>query len=537
MTIAQSRYQEWKKNGFAQTMDETQVDDCFYQELQFGTGGLRGKIGDGTNRMNSRVIIRATLGLAKYVNAQSSTPSVVIAYDSRQYSKDFALLSAQVLSSQGIKAYLFNQLTPTPVLSYAVRQLSATAGIVITASHNPKQYNGYKVYNQHGCQITDSDAQSITECIAKYGYFEQFTPNDSLVTVLDEQLLQRFVNGLFNYSYASVTCQPKIVYTPLCGTGLVPAKMLFSKMGLADVHVVAEQENPDETFATCPFPNPEEDTALALAYRDAERLNAELILATDPDADRLGVAERLPDGTIKRFSGHEVGLVLLQFVISQSQAMGKDLRGKHVFKTIVTTDLAKKMAVSHGIACGDVLTGFKYIGEKIDQLASEKDFLFALEDSCGYLVGAFARDKDAIGALMLVCEAKSYYKSQSKTLWQVLDEIYQQYGYEATRLNTILFEGSQGAQKKQKIIDDIRNKPFTHVDGKAVTRFVDYKKGVDGLPPSDVLQFVGDDFMFVIRPSGTEPKLKMYYFANGKTYLDAQRWLEIIEKQVQQRLV
>lgn len=533
-TIIQDRYLEWQQNNAVDNLDENEKIDCFYRELEFGTGGLRGKIGQGTNRMNFYTVGRATFGLAEYLLANYCSPSIAIAYDSRKFSKEFATLVAEIMSSKGVQVYIFSELMPTPVLSFAVRSLKTSAGVVITASHNPKAYNGYKVYNEKGCQITDEVAKEITNNINKFGYFNSYNKNESLIKYLDSATLKEFIKEVYKFSVYEIdkAYEPKVVYTPLCGTGRVPARLLFDKMGLSKVHVVKEQEMPDENFTTCPYPNPEEDEAMALAYRDAKEQSAELILATDPDADRVGVAERDENGNITRFTGNEVGFLLLDFVIKQKIKNGEDVKGKSIIKTIVTSDVGEKIAKKYSVNIVNVLTGFKYIGEQIDLLKTESDYIFGLEESCGYLAGTYARDKDSIGALMLVLQAKAYYKKQNKTLKEALNDIYEEYGYSATHLQSILFEGQDGAVKKDNIINAIRENPIKEICGKNIETFIDYKKGINGLPKSNVMEFSGNDFKFIIRPSGTEPKLKIYYFANGKTKEMAEQFLNKIVSEV-----
>ncbi len=535
MNSIEERYLEWKNHGCAGELTGEEKTDAFYKELEFGTGGLRGKLGQGTNRMNDKTVGRATFGLAAYLLEKNAAPSVVIGYDSRKYSREFARLAAEILSAKGIQVYLFEELMPTPVVSYAVRTLKTTSGIVITASHNPKVYNGYKVYNEKGCQITDGAAGEITKHIEACGYFTEYTPNAALITTIGEDILRDFISQVRKYSLYPIRpgSVPAMVYTPLNGTGRKPVAMLLESMGVQNVHVVAEQEYPDCEFTTCPSPNPEEDSALALAYRDAQAHNAALVLATDPDADRVGVAVRGGDGNMHRLSGNEVGLLLLEYVLSRKKEMGTLPENGTVVKTIVTSDLGSRIAAHYGVAVKDVLTGFKYIGEQIDLLADENDYLFGFEESCGYLAGPYARDKDAMGAVMLLVEAAAYYHAQGKTLLQVMDGIYEKYGYLQTALQSFLFEGAQGAAEKDALIARIRENPIAAVGTKPVTAFTDYKQGVDGLPKSDVMSFAGEDFKFIIRPSGTEPKLKSYYFAGGKTLAEAQDALKTLRAEVE----
>ncbi len=519
MTKEKRLYELWKENGAAPVMTDAEISDSFYKELEFGTGGLRGKIGAGTNRMNLQTVGRASLGLANYLASNNKNPSIAIAYDSRKFSKEFAAIAADIMSGLGIKVYLFSALTPTPVLSYAVRKLGASAGIVITASHNPKEYNGYKVYESHGCQITDAQADAIIAEINKLGYFESYEKNPSLINMLGEEMIKDFIKEVRNYSLFpdAKNFAPKIIYTPLHGTGRRPAEILFEEMGLKDITVVEEQREPDCEFTTCPYPNPEEDSALELAYKYAGEKNAELILATDPDADRVGVAERYDNGEIRRFTGNEVGLIMFNYILEKKAKDGTISKNASAVKTVVTTDIGRKIAEKYGVLIYDVLTGFKYIGEKMDTLASPSDYVFGFEESCGYLIGTYARDKDSIGALMLICEAKAYCKSKGITLADMLEAIYGEHGYETTHLQSILFEGQDGEVKKAAVIDKIRAEGIAEICGAKINVFNDYKNGLNGLPKSNVMEFISDNFKFIIRPSGTEPKLKIYYFAYGKT--------------------
>ncbi len=538
MDVIQNRYLEWRAQNCVGELTQEEKIDAFYKELEFGTGGLRGKLGEGTNRMNFQTVGRATLGLGEYLIKNNQSPKIAIAYDSRKYSKEFATLAADIMSGKGVEVYLFSTLMPTPVLSYAVRKLATTAGIVITASHNPKVYNGYKVYNEKGCQITDEAAKAITAEIEKQDYFYQVEANPARIHTLGEETLVEFIEEVYSYSLFGNSNEyaPKIVYTPLCGTGRRPAELLFEKMGIESVTVVEEQRMPDAEFSTCPYPNPEEDSALKLAYEYAEKCGAELILATDPDADRVGVAERDEKGNIRRFTGNEVGLILLNFFLERKRQEGSLPERATVIKTIVTSDLGRSIAQKYGVDCVDVLTGFKYIGEMMDRISQTSTFLFGFEESCGYLIGTYARDKDSIGALLWITEAKAYYKSQNKTLAEVMEDVYREHSYVATHLSSILFEGADGARKKEEIISAVRSNPMQEIVGKKVTSFKDYKTGIDGLPKSDVMEFSGEGFKLILRPSGTEPKLKIYYFVNGVTLEVAEALLKDIQAAFEERL-
>ena len=497
---------------------EADIEDRFYKELSFGTGGLRGVIGAGTNRMNVYSVKKATLGLADYLISTGST-SVVIAYDSRNKSSEFARLSAEVMSSKGIRAYLFSELTPTPVLSFAVRHLHADAGIVITASHNPKEYNGYKVYNAHGCQITDEAAAAITERILHCDYFDEFVPNQHLISTVEESVQNAFIDAIKYFSLSRIDpCNaPTIVYSPLNGTGRKYVQKILHEIGIERLHTVKEQELPDGDFTTCPYPNPEEKEALTLALRDATIYKADMVMVTDPDADRIGIAVPNEGGEYVLLNGNETGSILLYYILLKKSEEGTLSKGATVIKTIVTTDIIHDMAQEFGISVTEVLTGFKYIGEALDQTNL---YLLGLEESYGYLIGTHARDKDAVSAAMLIAEACAYFKEKGQTLLEVLDEIYQRYGYYQTALHSISMPGKDGMKKMKAILYRIRQAPPQSIDGRNLT-FDDFGKGIQGLPKSDVLRFQTEDLRMIIRPSGTEPKMKIYLQAKGSSKQNA----------------
>ena len=496
---------------------DKEIEDRFYKALSFGTGGLRGIIGAGTNRMNIYTVGKATFGLAEYLLATGGN-SIVIAYDSRNKSAEFARLSAEIMSYKGIKAYLFSELTPTPVLSFAVRHLKASAGIVITASHNPKEYNGYKVYNSLGCQITDEAAKAITAKINEYDYFNDFTPNENLIEVLDDSVKTAFLKAIKAFSLTKITEQnaPSIVYSPLHGTGRKYVQAILEKMGIKEVRTVKEQELPDGNFTTCPYPNPEEKAALTLALRDAEIYKPDLVMATDPDADRIGIAVPNEKGEYVLLNGNETGSILLYYILLKKQEMGIPCTRSTVIKTIVTTDIIFDMAKEYGAEVKEVLTGFKYIGEALEET---EDYLFGLEESYGYLVGTHARDKDAVSAAMMIAEACAYFKEKGKSLYQVLQEIYERYGYYQTELKSISLPGKDGMEKMKEILSNIRKNPPKEIDGKELV-FDDFSRGLYGLPESDVLRFKNEDYRLIIRPSGTEPKMKIYLQAKGVNKAD-----------------
>ena len=484
-----------------------EIEDRFYKALSFGTGGLRGVIGAGTNRMNVYTVGKATFGLAEYL-LQTGGTSIVIAYDSRNKSAEFARLATEIMSAKGIKAYLFAELTPTPVLSFAVRYLKASAGIVITASHNPKEYNGYKVYNSLGCQITDEAAKMITAKINEYGYFNAYTPNEELICMLGEDVEKAFIETIQQFSLTKITDEnaPSVVYSPLHGTGRKYVQKVLKEMGVKEVYTVAEQELPDGNFTTCPYPNPEEKAALSLALRDAEKYKPDLVMATDPDADRVGIAVPDGEGNYVLLNGNETGSILLYYILLKKSELGVACNNATVIKTIVTTDIIFDMAKEYGAEVKEVLTGFKYIGEALEDT---KDYLLGLEESYGYLIGTHARDKDAVSAVMMLAEACAYFKAKGKGMYAVLQEIYNRYGYYQTELKSISLPGKDGMEKMQIILENIRKNPLKEIDGEALT-FDDFSQGLFGLPKSDVLRFMSENYRLIIRPSGTEPKMKIY---------------------------
>lgn len=511
-----------------------EIEDRFYRELAFGTGGLRGVIGAGTNRMNIYTVGRATAGLAEYMLKSEAIKSVVIAYDSREKSQDFAKRAGEILSSYGIKAYIFDKLMPTPVLSYAVRKLGAGAGIVITASHNPKEYNGYKVYNQYGCQITDEAAAEILAEINSQGYFEDYKSNEKLIEFIGDDLLDNYLEDISKLSLFDKTSEfsPKIVYTPLHGTGNIPVRKILSKIGIDNVIVVKEQEEPDSSFTTCPYPNPEERAALTLALEYGKKYDAELILATDPDADRVGIAVRDTSGEFVLLNGNETGVLLLNYMLSRKFELNSLGANPCVIKTIVTTDMAFSIAKKYGASMKEVLTGFKYIGEAMDKT---ENYVFGMEESYGYLVGKHARDKDAVSAVMMIAEMYAYYKSLGMSLYEVLTKLYSEHGYYLTDLVSMKYPGASGAETMKKIIASIRENPeFKSSHGDFC--FTDFGQGIDGLPKSDVLRFKNDNVRILIRPSGTEPKMKIYYQIKACCREKASAILAEVKKEVNEFL-
>lgn len=513
---------------------EAEIEDRFYKELSFGTGGLRGIIGAGTNRMNIFTVEKATAGLAKYIIESDTTKKVVIAYDSRNMSREFANTAAGVLSSFGISVYLFNEITPTPILSYAVRELKAGAGIVITASHNPKEYNGYKVYNKNGCQITDEVAKATQAYIAKTEYFEEYNKSEDLIHIINNEILDKYIEEIKKYSLFDKVGEfsPKIVYTPLNGTGNIPVRRILSEIGVKDLLLVEEQTCPDGNFPTCPYPNPEEKEALALALKKGREEGAELILATDPDADRVGIAVKNVDGELILLNGNETGLLIMNYMLERKSTLGTIGNHPSIIKTIVTTDMAFSIAEKYSANVIEVLTGFKYIGEKMDTL---DNFVMGMEESYGYLIGSFARDKDAVSAAMIITEMYAYYRSLGISLYEKLLELYSIHGYYLTALTSKTYKGSQGAIRMNEIINEIRKNPTLDIDNEEFI-FTNFANGIDSLPKSNVLRFKSENVRILIRPSGTEPKIKIYYQIKGKTKSIAEAKLKYIKEKVEKCL-
>lgn len=502
------------------------VIDAFYKNLSFGTGGLRGELGIGTNRMNIFTVGKASQGLANYVvaNFPKEQRKIAIAYDSRINSDVFAQTAAKVFAANGIKAYIYSELMPTPMLSFAVRELGCAAGIVITASHNPSKYNGYKVYGPDGCQITTEAASAILAEIEKLDIFTDVKKGDfnhllssGEIEYISEQVITNFIEAVKKESQLAtdeiIDRNVSIVYTPLNGAGLKPILRALEESGYQNIHVVKEQAQPDGHFPTCPYPNPEIKEAMALGMRDAKAQNADLLLATDPDCDRVGIAVRNSKGEYQLLSGNETGLLLFDYICFQRIKHGNMPENPVMIKTIVTMDLAERIAKHYGVRVINVLTGFKFIGEQIGLLESEghaDDYIFGFEESYGYLTGSYVRDKDGVNAAFMICEMFAYYQTQGISLLDKLVEIYQTYGYSLNTLHSYEFEGAAGFEKMQNIMKEIR-KNLTQIAGVSIEETKDYAKGIDNLPKSDVLKFfLSNGATVVVRPSGTEPKLKLY---------------------------
>lgn len=530
-------YERWLKLAAADAdvseelrrMDETQMEDAFYRDLSFGTGGLRGVIGAGTNRMNIYTVAKASQGLSDYLKKNFSTPSVVIGYDSRIKSELFAKMAAGVFAANGVTVNIWPALMPVPTVSFAVRYLGASAGVMITASHNPSKYNGYKVYGADGCQITTEAAGEILAEIQKLDIFSDVRTGDFDAAVaageiryIPEEVYTAFVEAVKKQSVLfgeEVNKNVAIVYSPLNGSGLKPVTRTLKEMGYTNITVVKEQEHPDGHFPTCPYPNPEIKEAMVLGMEYARKCNADLLLATDPDCDRVGIAVKNRSGEYELLTGNQVGLLLLDYICQQRVKHGKMPADPVMVKTIVTMDMGELIAKHYGVRTVNVLTGFKFIGEQIGKLekqGKEDSYIFGFEESYGYLTGTYVRDKDGVNGAYMICEMFSYYASRGLTLTDKLEELYKTYGYCLNTLHSYTFEGSAGFAKMQAIMQGFRS-GIGSFGGKRVVKLLDYASGIDGLPRSDVLKFLlEDNCSVVVRPSGTEPKLKLYISVSAK---------------------
>ena len=522
--------------GLDPETDGAAIADRFYRNLEFGTGGLRGVIGAGTNRMNIYVIRRATQGLCNYLKSTDLPRSVAVGYDSRIKSDLFAREAAKVLAANGITAWLYPRLEPTPALSWAVRHLGCGAGICVTASHNPAKYNGYKVYGADGCQITLEVAAAVLAEIEKVEMFEgvktDFDP--ALIQPIPESCLEAFLDAVQQQSLAKGGKPDlKVVYTPLNGAGLECVTKILHRIGITDVTVVPEQEKPDGNFPTCPYPNPEIREAMEKGLQLCRRVQPDLLLGTDPDCDRMGVA--VPEkGDYRLITGNEMGVLLLDYICRKRLENGTMPANPVAVTTIVSTDMADAVAKEYGVELRRVLTGFKFIGETIAALEAEghiERYIFGFEESYGYLSGGHVRDKDAVNASMLCCEMTAWYREQGMTLAQAMDALYAKHGCFHNDLGSFTYEGADGMAKMQSIMDRLRSAPPTALDGEAVTGKTDYLAGVNGLPKSNVLEFSSENLKVLVRPSGTEPKIKIYLSARaGSMELAAQRNGRLLEQ-------
>ncbi|NUU60899.1 phospho-sugar mutase [Paenibacillus agri] len=535
--------------------DPQELEERFYRDLEFGTGGLRGVIGAGSNRINRYTVGRATQGFAQYILEQHTgegRPSVVIAHDSRRFSPEFSLETALVLAGNGIEAYLYPSLRSTPQLSFSVRHLQATGGVVITASHNPPEYNGYKVYNSEGGQLVPHEAEKVISYIMEVDSFDtvkrisqEEAESQGLLHWLGEEEDEAFTDTVAAVSVAREEIAAKlgrdfkIVYTPLHGTGNHPVRRVLEKIGFTQVHVVPEQEQPDSEFTTVKSPNPEEREAFTLAIKLGEELNADLLIGTDPDADRMGAVVRDNEGKFVVLSGNQSGALMIHYYLSRLQEQGKLPKNGAVVKTVVTSEMGAAVAEHYGATIFNTLTGFKYIGEKMTQFeaSGEYTYLFGYEESYGYLAGNYARDKDAVLAAMLIAEAGAYYKAQGKTLYDVLQELYEQFGYFLESLESRTLKGKDGVAQIQGIMSDWRSNPPQEIAGSAVSEILDFSLGLNGLPKENVLKYMlADGSWFCLRPSGTEPKIKVYFAVRGESLQNAKDKIAALSEQVMARV-
>lgn len=555
----QKAYERWLQTGdldaglrqeLENLTNQKEIEDRFYRQLEFGTGGLRGVIGAGTNRMNIYTVRRVTKGFAEYLlhNVNDAKPNgIAIAYDCRHLSPEFAAEAAGVLANHGIHAYLFQELHPTPLLSFAVRHLHAAGGIVITASHNPSEYNGYKVYGEDGGQIPPVIADLILAEIDKVEdeLLVQSLPleegiRNGLIHIIGDKIDTAYNDRLLALSLQpdlikQVTDDFHIVYTPLHGTGNKPVRKILHDLGFTHVHVVAEQELPDPNFSTVESPNPEERKAFDLALKRARQVQADIVLGTDPDADRLGIVVKNNHDEYVVLNGNQTGALMLKYILEQRKQQGELPANGVVLKTIVTSEFGRTIASAYGITTIDTLTGFKFIGEKIGEYekSGEYQFLFGYEESYGYLIGDFVRDKDAVQAAMMCCEMTAFYKTKGMTLFEALENLYKTYGYYLEDLVSLTLKGKEGLEKISQMMDDLRNRPLQQIGSLSVTEIKDYKQGIDRLPKSNVLKYILEDGSWVaIRPSGTEPKIKFYFSAVAPHHDAAQTKLKELKQTV-----
>ncbi len=537
--------------------NDDEILDRFYRSLEFGTGGLRGVIGAGTNRMNVYTVAQATQGLANFLNDTYEEPSVAIAYDSRIKSDLFAKTAAGVLAANGIRVYIYSELMPTPMLSYAVRKLHCSSGIVITASHNPSKYNGYKCYDSKGYQMTDEAAKKTYEYISKVDIFNDvklMNFDDALaedkIDFIEDWLIEDFYSDVLSRQIEKDVCKKadlKVIYSPLNGTGNKPVKHILKKIGVKDLKIVLTQEKPDGTFPTCPFPNPEIKQVFEEGIKMTEDFPADILLATDPDCDRVGIAVR-HNGEYKLMSGNEVGCMLTEYILSRKQAKGELTKKPAIVKTIVTSELIRAIANDYNAEVYDLLTGFKYIGELIEQLkdkGEEARFELGLEESYGYLSGTHVREKDAVNASMIIIEMAAYYKTQGKTLVDVMNGLYEKYGMYLNSLLNFGFEGADGMKKMSDMMTSLRTNAPAEIGGMKVIKTADYLTScatdtVTGetekitLPVSNVLSYsLPDDNKVIIRPSGTEPKIKIYITSHAASRAEAEKQTDVIAESIE----
>lgn len=558
--LYKEKYKEWLeseiiddniKNELRFIKDENEIEDRFYKDLEFGTGGLRGIIGAGSNRMNIYTVSKATQGFANYLNEKFENPSVAIAYDSRNMSKEFSKAAALTLAANNVKVYLYEDLRPTPMLSFAVRYLNCTGGIVVTASHNPKEYNGYKVYDEFGGQVTDDKANQIISEVYKITDFtliktinEEEAINAGLLVYIGEDVDKAYIEEVKGLTVRTNLVKEKakdlkVIYTPIHGSGNMPVRRILKELGYEGISVVKEQELPNGNFPTAPYPNPEDPAVFKLALEMAKEENPDVIFATDPDADRIGVVVKDSEGEYKVLTGNQTGLLLTEYILSAQKEEGKLPKNGTVVKTIVTTDGVKNIGEYYNIEVLEVLTGFKYIGEKIREFeeTGDKKYIFGFEESFGYLAGEFVRDKDAVIAAMLIAEMTLYYKEQGKSLYDALIALYNKYGYFKEALVSFELKGKEGSEKIANCLESLRNERLTEMNGHKIVKKYDYQLSKEedlitnevldiDLPKSNVIKYTLDNgSWFVVRPSGTEPKMKAYIAVEGNSLTNAEESL------------
>lgn len=556
-------FDESIKNELREIKEEKEIEDRFYKDLEFGTGGLRGIIGAGSNRLNIYTVGKATEGLARYLKDKyKENISVSIAYDSRNMSPEFAETAALVLNANGIKANLFESLRPTPELSFTVRELKSKAGIVLTASHNPKEYNGYKVYGEDGCQITDEAAKAIISEINNIDYkdikkiLKEEALENGLLNIIGEEVDKKFIDTLKGHTIRKDLVKEnakdlKIIYTPIHGTGLMPVTRILKELGYENLHVVKEQENPDGNFPTASYPNPEDPKVFKIALDMAKELNPDIIFGTDPDADRIGAVVKDSEGEYQILTGNQMGVLLTHYILDSYKELNNIPDNGAVIKTIVTTEMVRNICKDYNVELFDVLTGFKYIGEMMTNFenTNSNKFLFGFEESYGCLFGDHARDKDAVIAAQMIAEMTLYYKSKGLSLYDGFINLCEKYGYYKENLISIELKGKEGQEKIKACLDNLRKNPIKEINGVEVKTFFDYKESIEKdlesgeikevkLPKSNVLKYVLEDgSWFVVRPSGTEPKMKVYLAVVGSDLEDSNKKIKEFEKNIMKNIV
>lgn len=566
------KYNNWLENDLfdkntkyelREIKDEKEIEDRFYKDLEFGTGGLRGIIGAGSNRLNIYTVGKATEGLARYLKDKyKENISVSIAYDSRNMSPEFAETAALILNANGIKANLFESLRPTPELSFTVRELKSKAGIVLTASHNPKEYNGYKVYGEDGCQITDEAAKAIISEINNIDYkdIKKISKEESLenglLNIIGEEVDKKFIDTLKGHTIRKDLVKEnakdlKIIYTPIHGTGLMPVTRILRELGYENLHVVKEQEKPDGNFPTASYPNPEDPKVFKIALDMAKKLNPDIIFGTDPDADRIGAVVKDSEGEYQILTGNQMGVLLTNYILDSYKELNNLPDDGAVIKTIVTTEMVRNICKDYNVELFDVLTGFKYIGEMMTNFenTNSNKFLFGFEESYGCLFGDHARDKDAVIAAQMIAEMTLYYKSKGLSLYDGFINLCEKYGYYKENLISIELKGKEGQEKIKACLDNLRKNPIKEINGVEVKTFFDYKESIEKdlesgeikeikLPKSNVLKYVLEDgSWFVVRPSGTEPKMKVYLAVVGSDLEDSNKKIKEFEKNIMKNIV